>query len=100
MMFILSNSNERIPFDESFPKYATLISEMIKDELEHIEIPIDYSSKTIKLCVEFCKLYDISPFTIKNELVKTNDINDLLPKWCVELLSNLTSYEIFDLMKL
>ena len=61
-MYILSNSDERIKFDETFPKFAKIISEMIKDEEEEsnesTQIPLNYDTNTIKRCIEFCKEQD------------------------------------------
>jgi len=96
----VSNTNEKIPFDETFLKLSNSVSEILRNDPEQempVEIPFDYSTNTIKRCVEFCKMYDENPFVIEVKPIQTTNINDLLPEWCVKIV-DIDSEEIFDLM--
>jgi hypothetical protein len=88
-MYVVSKSNEKIPFDETFQKWAKKLDEQIGS----------FRSDTIKRCIRFCKFYDQDQFRVVEESIKTTDINYYFPKWCIELLE-IDPDEIFELMKL
>jgi hypothetical protein len=103
-MYVISNSDEKIQFDETFPKWAKLISEMLEDTDKECkeskeEIPIPFDTDTIKLCIKFCKLYDQDPFSVSEESITTTNIRHFFPKWCIDLL-DINPVKIFELMKL
>lgn len=87
MPFVISNTGEKIQFDETFSNWAKLISEMLEEGPEEEGIPLPFDTDTIKLCIEICK--NIEP------------IDTFYPctKWRTELL-NISPDKIFELMKL
>ena len=100
-IFIISESGDKILLDETLIKWSKLINDMLKEEedySEDAEIPLSFKTNTIKRCIEFCRQYDIGPFTIpKKQLKSKEDINHILPRWCVNLIS-IEPSEILDLV--
>jgi hypothetical protein len=95
-MSIISITGDEILFDETFTKLSKPISEMLQENEEPFSVTIPFNTDIIKCCIEFCKLYDSNQFTIAQEPLTTIDI---LPKWCVKLMLNLSIKDILELMK-
>ena len=97
---VISLTNEKIPFNETFPMISQSISEMLQNDPEPskpVEIPLLYDTETIKRCIEFCRLYNDDKFIIFEEPIKTTDI---LPKWCDDLFYQMDLKTICNLIKI
>ena len=91
--FVMSKTNEKVPFDESFPKYSKLISEMLEDqddENDEVVIPLAYPTEEIARAIEFCKKYDADPYTVPDSIpLYVNDVSKLdkvYPQWVLDLM--------------
>lgn len=97
---IVSETEDKIPFDETFQKWAKLIGDMTKEDSkdEQTEIQLEFKNIDINRCIDFCKQYELDQFVIPDRHLETKeDICNMLPEWCVNLL-DITSDEVLDLM--